>query len=63
MIKGVEDLLRAYRRGELDRTENKLILDNDSVVIYKDDVQMFSLDPYQLLRDLLDACDLPWDEA
>lgn len=62
-IHTVEDLIEAYVHENLNSETNKLVLDNDQIVVYKDGERVFETNPHDLLRDLLDDAGLPWEDS
>ncbi|HEY6019329.1 MAG TPA: hypothetical protein VIY48_05320 [Candidatus Paceibacterota bacterium] len=62
-IHTVEDLIEAYVHENLNSETNKLVLDNDQIVVYKDGKRVFETNPHDLLRDLLDDAGLPWEDS
>jgi hypothetical protein len=59
-IKNVKDLVNAYRIGELTRSDI-LYLDNDHCFMCKNDETIFSLDMQELICQLLEHCEIPFD--
>lgn len=59
-IKNIKDLVNAYRIGELTRSDI-LYLDNDSCHMFKGDDLIFSKDINDLLCELLEHCEIPFD--
>jgi hypothetical protein len=54
------ELRDAYASGA---TDTPLMLDNDSVYAYVDGKEVFTSDPYQLLRDALDLLGIPHENV
>jgi hypothetical protein len=67
----IAQLAAAYASGELDRTSNPVVLDNDSTNVFAEDVdrpgefvKVFSGGgPEDLLREVLDLLGVPYEDA
>lgn len=63
----VEELQAAFANGELDKTQDYLVIDNDHCTCYKisgeggfeDPDQVFSIHPADLMEKLLDLAEIP----
>lgn len=63
----LKDLINAYKSGELDYHNNKIMIDNDCIVVYKDvdgedDTEcVFNVSLEDMLIQCLDQIELPWE--
>jgi hypothetical protein len=55
----LKELKDAKDSGELKLANNKIVIDNDQVFLYVDDIKVFDMHPADLLEQALDYLELP----
>jgi hypothetical protein len=59
----LKELKEAFETGELARSDNVLVIDNDDTGVWAGDARVFEEHPADLLAEALDLLDIPHEPA
>lgn len=61
--KNLVEVLAAFDTGDLNATENLMVLDNDAIVVYDGDTKVYEGHPDFVLEEALNILGIPWEHV